>query len=264
MIEIVTNGRVDNQLGKLRRSGVLDLLDGWCVSEETGIRKPDPRSSCSPGRGAVCRLKICAGWWATTLTSTSPAARRAECPPCGSAMAERGPPLPVHLIEPDTHQPRPSTTSMSILFSPVTASPSSRDPPPTPAAHADTAVAGQRPAPPSQCFALPPSPVRSPRSPCSARRNRRISAQSSTSSTCFLPSSVPARVSEKLVHFRLPRGGQFSFQLPSTRESMSSLSSSIRSLHCTNPNRALAATLDHGPANRTSTVSHRWYESVSQ
>ncbi|MDQ2788248.1 MAG: HAD family hydrolase [Actinomycetota bacterium] len=40
---VVTNGRVDNQLGKLRRSGVLDLLDGWCVSEETGIRKPDPR-----------------------------------------------------------------------------------------------------------------------------------------------------------------------------------------------------------------------------
>ena len=40
---VVTNGRVDNQLSKLRRSGVLDLLDGWCVSEETGIRKPDPQ-----------------------------------------------------------------------------------------------------------------------------------------------------------------------------------------------------------------------------
>jgi len=39
---VVTNGRVDNQVGKLRRTGILDLLDGWCVSEEVGIRKPDP------------------------------------------------------------------------------------------------------------------------------------------------------------------------------------------------------------------------------
>jgi hypothetical protein len=44
----------------------------------------------------------------------------------------------------------------------------------------------------------------------SARRNRRISAQSSTSSTCFLPSSNRARVSGKLVNFQFPRGGQFS------------------------------------------------------
>lgn len=40
---VVTNGQVDNQMGKLRRSGVLDLLDGWCISAEAGIRKPDPR-----------------------------------------------------------------------------------------------------------------------------------------------------------------------------------------------------------------------------
>jgi hypothetical protein len=33
---------VDNQIGKLRRTGILALLDGWCVSEEVGIRKPDP------------------------------------------------------------------------------------------------------------------------------------------------------------------------------------------------------------------------------
>jgi putative hydrolase of the HAD superfamily len=39
---VVTNGRMDNQLGKLRRSGIIDLLDGCCVSEEIGIRKPDP------------------------------------------------------------------------------------------------------------------------------------------------------------------------------------------------------------------------------
>jgi hypothetical protein len=43
----------------------------------------------------------------------------------------------------------------------------------------------------------------------SDRRNRRISAQSSTLNTRFLPGSVPARVSGKLVSFRLPRAGQY-------------------------------------------------------
>jgi hypothetical protein len=43
----------------------------------------------------------------------------------------------------------------------------------------------------------------------SARRNRRISAQSSTPNTYFLPNSVRARVSGKLVNFQLPRGGQY-------------------------------------------------------
>ena len=38
---VVTNGRVDNQVGKLRRTGIADLVHGWCVSEEAGVRKPD-------------------------------------------------------------------------------------------------------------------------------------------------------------------------------------------------------------------------------
>jgi hypothetical protein len=41
-------------------------------------------------------------------------------------------------------------------------------------------------------------------------RNRRISAQSSTTSTCFLPGSTPARVTGKLVNFQLPHRGQYS------------------------------------------------------
>ena len=44
----------------------------------------------------------------------------------------------------------------------------------------------------------------------SDRRNRRISAQSSTISTQSLPGSTPARVSGKLVKFQLPHRGQFS------------------------------------------------------
>ena len=44
----------------------------------------------------------------------------------------------------------------------------------------------------------------------SDRRKRRISAQSSTSNTRFLPCSVGARVSGKLVNFQLPRADQYS------------------------------------------------------
>ncbi len=43
---------------------------------------------------------------------------------------------------------------------------------------------------------------------CSARRSRRISAQSSTLSTCSLPGSATARVSGKLVKIQLPRCDQ--------------------------------------------------------
>lgn len=39
---VVTNGRSDTQLGKLRRTGLLDLFDCCCVSDERGLRKPDP------------------------------------------------------------------------------------------------------------------------------------------------------------------------------------------------------------------------------
>jgi FMN phosphatase YigB (HAD superfamily) len=32
----------DNQLGKIRNTGLDGLVDGWCISDEVGIRKPDP------------------------------------------------------------------------------------------------------------------------------------------------------------------------------------------------------------------------------
>lgn len=41
-IGIVTNGMTDNQLGKIRNTGLDSLVDGWCVSDEVGVRKPDP------------------------------------------------------------------------------------------------------------------------------------------------------------------------------------------------------------------------------
>jgi HAD superfamily hydrolase (TIGR01549 family) len=41
-IGIVTNGMPDNQLGKIRNTGLDRLVDAWAISGEVGIRKPDP------------------------------------------------------------------------------------------------------------------------------------------------------------------------------------------------------------------------------
>lgn len=39
---IVTNGMTDNQEGKIRRTGLDALVDGWVVSDTVGARKPHP------------------------------------------------------------------------------------------------------------------------------------------------------------------------------------------------------------------------------
>ncbi|HWV49837.1 MAG TPA: HAD-IA family hydrolase [Microbacterium sp.] len=41
-IGIVTNGEVDNQEGKIVRTGLAEAVDGWVISAEAGVRKPDP------------------------------------------------------------------------------------------------------------------------------------------------------------------------------------------------------------------------------
>lgn len=41
-IGIVTNGMLDNQEGKIRRTGLDALVDGWVVSDAVGVRKPAP------------------------------------------------------------------------------------------------------------------------------------------------------------------------------------------------------------------------------
>ncbi len=37
---IVTNGAVDIQMAKLERAGIASLVDGVCISDEVGVRKP--------------------------------------------------------------------------------------------------------------------------------------------------------------------------------------------------------------------------------
>jgi HAD superfamily hydrolase (TIGR01549 family) len=41
-IGIATNGMADTQVGKIRSTGLDGLVDAWCISDEVGIRKPDP------------------------------------------------------------------------------------------------------------------------------------------------------------------------------------------------------------------------------
>jgi putative hydrolase of the HAD superfamily len=41
---VLTNGQVDNQIGKLRSTGLLDLFDACRVSGQTGLRKPDSQA----------------------------------------------------------------------------------------------------------------------------------------------------------------------------------------------------------------------------
>ena len=40
---IVSNGATDQQLAKIERTGLADLVDGWVISEEVDCAKPDPR-----------------------------------------------------------------------------------------------------------------------------------------------------------------------------------------------------------------------------
>lgn len=40
-VGIITNGTADNQLGKLRQTGLADAVDGCAVSGVEGVRKPD-------------------------------------------------------------------------------------------------------------------------------------------------------------------------------------------------------------------------------
>lgn len=42
-VGIITNGRSDNQTGKIRRSGLAGLVDGWAISGAEGFSKPDSR-----------------------------------------------------------------------------------------------------------------------------------------------------------------------------------------------------------------------------
>jgi FMN phosphatase YigB (HAD superfamily) len=59
---VVSNGRSDNQRGKLNASGLARLFDAVLISEEAGIREPDPAifaaavEACTSDRPGRCRV----------------------------------------------------------------------------------------------------------------------------------------------------------------------------------------------------------------
>ncbi|MEU8180524.1 HAD family hydrolase [Micromonospora sp. NPDC049047] len=61
-VAIVTNGQADNQLGKIRRTGLDRCVDAWAVSGELGIRKPAREILEAAARG--CGLDLSGGGWA--------------------------------------------------------------------------------------------------------------------------------------------------------------------------------------------------------
>ena len=56
---IITNGMADIQAGKIRNTGLADLVDGWVISAEVGSRKPEPAIFHALARNLGCPLD---GW----------------------------------------------------------------------------------------------------------------------------------------------------------------------------------------------------------
>jgi HAD superfamily hydrolase (TIGR01662 family) len=59
-IAIVTNGSTDLQRRKLEATGVISLVDGWSISEEAGVRKPDP--AIFKLAAERCEMAMTGGW----------------------------------------------------------------------------------------------------------------------------------------------------------------------------------------------------------
>ncbi|MFB4285046.1 HAD family hydrolase [Nonomuraea sp. MTCD27] len=60
-VGIVTNGMADNQLGKLRRTGLADAVDGYAVSGVEDIRKPE--SGLFEIAAQRCGTSLAEGGW---------------------------------------------------------------------------------------------------------------------------------------------------------------------------------------------------------
>ena len=66
-VGVVTNGRTSQQMEKMRRTGLDQVVDAVCVSEALGVRKPDRRIFEEAARQCSARLE---GW----MVGDSPAA----------------------------------------------------------------------------------------------------------------------------------------------------------------------------------------------
>lgn len=59
-LAVVTNGSSQLQRSKIEVTGLADLVDGICVSEELGVAKPDPR--IFELAAAACGVSLSDGW----------------------------------------------------------------------------------------------------------------------------------------------------------------------------------------------------------
>ncbi|GAA3454555.1 HAD family hydrolase [Dactylosporangium matsuzakiense] len=62
-LAVATNGRPDNQLAKLHRTGLAAAVDGWAISGELGVRKPD--RALFAAAAEACGADLAAGGWMT-------------------------------------------------------------------------------------------------------------------------------------------------------------------------------------------------------
>jgi putative hydrolase of the HAD superfamily len=60
-VGIATNGRADNQLAKIRRTGLDRVVDGWAISGELGVRKPD--RALFAAAASACGAELSGGGW---------------------------------------------------------------------------------------------------------------------------------------------------------------------------------------------------------
>ncbi|MFJ1702480.1 HAD family hydrolase [Kitasatospora sp. NPDC088346] len=103
-VVVLTNGYSAIQRAKLARTGLLDAVDGVCVSEEAGLRKPDPEIFRVAARRSG--LDLAAGAW---MVGNNPATDilGARAAGVGSIWISPGLPWP-------TEQPAPDHTVRDV------------------------------------------------------------------------------------------------------------------------------------------------------
>jgi putative hydrolase of the HAD superfamily len=95
-VAVVTNGPTEQQLAKLRQTGLLDVVDAVCVSQALGISKPDAKIFREAAR--LCNSEL-AGW----MVGDSPSADIDGAAHCGlhTIWMSRGREWPMTTSAPD-------------------------------------------------------------------------------------------------------------------------------------------------------------------
>ncbi|MFI8943240.1 HAD family hydrolase [Streptomyces syringium] len=96
-VGVVTNGLTRTQTAVLNHTGLAQHLDGWCISEEAGIRKPDPRIFALAAER--CGSDLTASWMCGDSAEADIAG--AQLAGMQTTWIRRGHTWPPHLTPPD-------------------------------------------------------------------------------------------------------------------------------------------------------------------